>query len=114
MPTLDRLQGQLGGPNFEVLALSIDRKGTDAVRKFYTEIGIEHLSVRIDASAEAPSALGAFGVPTTLLIDRKGREIGRLVGPAQWDSPEMIDFLRRKIAQEGGQSSLTPKSRESI
>lgn len=108
MPTLDRLEGILGGPGFEVVALSIDRKGADAVPKFYAEIGIQRLAIRIDAKAEAPSALDTFGVPTTLLIDRQGREIGRLIGPAEWDSPEMIAFLKTKIAQQDGQSPPAP------
>jgi len=108
MPTLDRLQGQLGGPDFEVVALSIDRKGLDAVRKFYSEVGIQHLALRLDAKAEAPSALDSVGVPTTLLIDRQGREIGRLIGPVEWDSPEMIDFLKTKIEQQKSQPPPAP------
>ena len=109
MPTLDRLQGQLGGPDFEVVALSIDRAGSDAVRKFYSEVAIQHLAVHFDATAEAPFKLGAVGLPTTLLIDRRGQEIGRLIGPAEWDSPEMIDFLKATIAQKAGQLLSKPK-----
>ncbi|CCV08365.1 putative thioredoxin protein [Mesorhizobium metallidurans STM 2683] len=98
MPTLDRLQAELGGPDFEVIALSMDRNGPDAVKKFFTEIGIQHLALNIDTSAKAMFALGAVGLPTTLLIDRDGNEIGRLIGPAEWDSPEMVDFIRGRIA----------------
>ena len=97
MPTLDRLQGQLGGPNFEVVALSIDRGGSDAVRKFYADVGIRQLAVRLDAAAEAPFKLGAVGLPTTLLINPQGEEIGRLIGPTEWDSPEMIGFLKSVV-----------------
>lgn len=109
MPTLDRLQVQLGGPDFEVVALSIDRAGADAVRKFYADIGIEHLSARLDAAAEAPFKLGAVGLPTTLLVNPQGEEIGRLIGPAEWVSPEMIGFLRPLIATKGGESSTRAK-----
>ncbi|WP_214471780.1 TlpA disulfide reductase family protein [Mesorhizobium sp. dw_380] len=98
MPTLDRLQAKLGGPDFEVVALSMDRKGPDAVKKFFAEIGIQHLALSIDTSAKAMFALGAVGLPMTLLIDRDGKEIGRLIGPAEWDAPEMIDFIRGRIA----------------
>ncbi len=100
MPTLDRLQAELGGPDFQVLALSIDRDGFEAVAKFYTEIGVKHLAMYLDASGMAAPALGAVGLPTSLLIDRDGREIGRLVGPAEWDSPEMITFLRGYLAKQ--------------
>jgi len=98
MPTLDRLQAELGGPDFEVVALSVDRKGPEVVRKFYDEIGIKHLALNIDTSSKAMFALGAVGLPLTLLIDREGREVGRVIGPAEWDSPEMVAFIRDRIA----------------
>jgi len=40
------------------------------------------------------TALRTVGLPTTILINRQGQELGRLVGPAEWDDPEMIAFLR--------------------
>ncbi|RUW60710.1 TlpA disulfide reductase family protein [Mesorhizobium sp. M7A.F.Ca.US.008.03.1.1] len=98
MPTLDRLQAKLGGPDFEVVALSMDRAGPDAVKKFFAENGIEHLALNIDTSAKAMFALGALGLPLTLLIDREGKEIGRLIGPAEWDLPEMVEFIRSHFA----------------
>ena len=97
MPTLDRLQDVLGGTDFEVVALSIDRR-LDAVRKFFAEIGIQKLAMYVDSSAKATRQLGAVGLPTTLLIDRDGREIARLIGPAEWDSPDIAAFLRCVIA----------------
>lgn len=100
MPTLDRLQEKLGGPDFEVVALSMDRAGPDAVKKFYGEIGVTHLALNIDSSAKAMFTLGAVGLPMTLLIDRDGKEIGRLIGPAEWDAPDMVDFIRGRIAAE--------------
>ncbi len=98
MPTLDRLQAELGGPDFEVVALSMDRAGPEQVKKFFAETGVKHLALNIDVSAKAMFTLGAPGLPMTLLIDRKGGEIGRLIGPAEWDSPEMVDFIRGRIA----------------
>lgn len=102
MPTLDRLQAELGGPDFKVVALSIDRNGPAAVKKLFGEIGIQNLAVSIDASGQAAFSLGAVGLPTTLLIDRNGQEIGRLVGPAEWDAPEMVAFLRSVISGPSG------------
>ncbi|WP_328600474.1 TlpA family protein disulfide reductase [Mesorhizobium xinjiangense] len=97
MPTLDALEADLGGPGFEVVALSVDRAGPDVVRKFYAEIGIRHLGLYIDASMQASFDLGAPGLPTTLLIDGEGQELGRLIGPAEWDTPEMIAFLKNHL-----------------
>jgi thiol-disulfide isomerase/thioredoxin len=105
MPTLDRLQAALGGPDFQVVALSIDRQGLPVVREFYDELGLETLGIYVDATGGAQRALSVLGVPTTLLLDREGNEVGRLLGPAEWDSPEMMaffrDYLKRTAGAEG-------------
>jgi thiol-disulfide isomerase/thioredoxin len=100
MPALDRLQAELGGPDFQVVALSIDRKGIEVVKPFYVELGLGSLGIYLDRSGTAARALGTVGVPTTLLIDREGRELGRKLGPAQWDEPAAVALIRRAI--EGG------------
>lgn len=99
MPTLDRLQGRLGGEDFHVLPLSIDRAGLDPVRRFYGEIGIRHLGIYFAAGVRPPSALGVIGLPTTLLIDRQGREIARRAGPAEWDSQGAVEQFETVIAK---------------
>lgn len=109
MPTLDRLQAALGGPDFEVVPLSIDRR-MDAVRKFFADVGIQKLAMYIDGSAKATRELGAVGLPTTLLLDRGGREIGRLIGPAEWDSPDIAAFISCVIAgNDAAHSSTEPE-----
>ena len=97
MPTLDALEAKLGGPAFVVVPLSIDRAGPEVVRKFYAETGIEHLGLYIDTSMRVSIELQAPGLPTTLLIDGEGRELGRLVGPTEWDAPAMIAFLETHL-----------------
>ena len=113
MPTLERLQAELGGPDFEVVALSIDRKGLPVVKEFYEELGLRELGIYIDVSGKASRELSALGVPTTLLIDRQGKEVGRLLGPAEWDSPEMVSFIRGLIQRPSG-ASLRPASDEQL
>ena len=102
MPTLDRLQAKLGGPDFQVVALSIDRQGLSVVKPFYKELGLKALGIYVDQSGKAASDLGAVGIPTTLLVDRKGRELGRKAGPAEWDSPATIDMIRRYLKPPAG------------
>ncbi len=102
MPTLDHLQAKLGGPDLEVLALSVDQAGPKAVREFFQEIGIKRLRLYIDPSAETLNTLNILGLPTTLLIDREGRELGRLVGAATWDSATMSKFLQDAIERTKG------------
>jgi thiol-disulfide isomerase/thioredoxin len=94
MPALDRLQAAIGRSELVVLPLSIDRQGVAAVEEFYRGLDLKRLGVYLDPSATAASALGTPGLPVTLLIDREGREVGRKLGPAEWDSPRIIALLR--------------------
>ncbi|MDX0190376.1 redoxin family protein [Sinorhizobium meliloti] len=100
MPTLDRLQAAMGGDSFEVVALSIDRGGAEAVKKFFAEIGIQHLAIHVDTSGRVGFALATAGLPTTLLIDAQGKEAGRLIGPAEWDAPDTVAFLKSIVEME--------------
>ena len=105
MPTLDRLQAKLGGSDFQVITLSIDRGGVPVVKRFYDELGLKSLGIYVDQSGQAASALGTVGIPTTLLVDREGREIARKIGPAEWDSPDAIDTIRRHLRLPGVNNS---------
>ena len=98
MPMLDRLQQQLGEEDAIVVALSIDRGGQEAVQEFYQRTGVTHLKVFVDPTMRAQSDLGLLGLPTTLIIDREGRERGRLVGPAEWDDAAAVELVRRAMA----------------
>jgi thiol-disulfide isomerase/thioredoxin len=98
MPRLDALQVRLGDAEFEVIALSIDGAGFAPVRQFYDELGILDLGLYNDATMRAGLAVGMIGLPTTILVDREGREIARLIGPADWDSPDAIAFFESIIA----------------
>jgi thiol-disulfide isomerase/thioredoxin len=115
MPSLDRLQAKLGGSRFEVLAVSVDKLGAAVVQPFYRELGLRSLGIYLDPSSKAPSVLGIEGVPATLLIDTDGHEIGRKVGPLEWDSPEAIDTLRKVFAltDKTPKTSVAPEERKS-
>ncbi len=99
MPALDRLQAKLGGKEFEVLALSIDKEGSVAVKAFYEELELDALSIYVDASTKVTREIGIVGIPTTLLVGRDGNELARLVGPAEWDDSKIISFLRKQITR---------------
>lgn len=98
MPALDRLADKLGGSNFEVVALSIDRTGMGPIRSFYDKTGIRNLRMYLDQDSAAMAALGITGVPTTLLIDADGREVQRWVGPVEWDSPEVVELIQSRTS----------------
>ena len=97
MPSLDRLEARLGGPGFEVVALSQDRAGAAAVERFFSRLGIRSLKPYLDRTMRAGVALGVIGLPTTILIDAEGREIGRMIGPAEWDSAAAIALIRHHL-----------------
>ena len=99
MPSLDRLQKTLGGPGFEVVALSIDAGSAPVVKRFYDEIGIRSLAIYVDPGMRAAGQLATPGVPTTLLIDRRGRELGRHAGPARWDDPDAVRVISGYLAR---------------
>ena len=85
MPALDRLQASLGSDQFQVVAISVDRTGLAGAKKFLEETKTPNLAVYADPTARLASSLRAAGLPATLLIDKEGRELGRLLGPAEWD-----------------------------
>lgn len=93
MPALDAMAGVVG-PGVVVLPLSSDRGGAPAVERFYRERGVKNLPVLLDPTGAAARALGARGIPTTLLIDAAGQERGRLEGGADWDSAQTVAMVR--------------------
>ncbi len=100
MPTLNRLQEELGGKDFEVVALSVDKGGPDVPERYLRKYKFSALKVYNDKAIAVRRKLGIRGYPTTLLIDRQGREVGRLAGPAEWDSDEFKTLIREIIAQK--------------
>jgi hypothetical protein len=95
MPALDALARLVAGDGVAVLALSSDRGGAPPVERFYRDKGIQTLPVLLDPKGDAARALGARGIPTTLLIDRAGKERGRLEGAADWASADFVAAIRR-------------------
>ncbi|KPP82293.1 MAG: Thiol:disulfide oxidoreductase TlpA [Oceanicaulis sp. HLUCCA04] len=96
MPALDALQAELGSDDFEVIAISMDRTMEEA-RRFYDENGINALGLYHDPALRAAIAAGSRGLPTTILYDRHGGEIGRLSGEAEWDSEDAIALIEAAL-----------------
>lgn len=101
MPALDALQKQLGGSGFEVVAVNIDTRDPDKAKIWLKDTGILQLSYYADSSAkifqDLKAAGRAFGMPTTLLIDKQGCEIASLAGPAEWASEDAIRLVRTAL-----------------
>lgn len=103
MPALDRLQAALGGADFEVVAVNIDTARLERRQTFLKEAGVERLGFYADPTANVfqvlKRAAKATGLPTTILIDSQGCELGIMSGPAEWDSDDakrLIETARGK------------------
>jgi thiol-disulfide isomerase/thioredoxin len=103
MPSLDRLHAQVSRDGIEVLALSSDRGGRAQVEPFYQRTAIRNLGIWLDPRGAAGRALGLRGLPTTLLLDRRGLEVARLEGEAEWDHPQMVAAIRRLTRTPGAE-----------
>jgi len=97
MPALDRLQAKLGGQDFAVVAVNIDKGGSEKAAEFLKETGVAQLPLYTDPSGKLFATVKAVGMPTTLIIDGDGKEIARLVGPADWASPEAVAVIEAAI-----------------
>lgn len=102
LPALDRLQAGLGDDRFQVLLVSVDRKGLAVAAPFLEKLGVRNLRTAADPTSELARALGVSGLPTTLLIDAEGRILGRMLGDAEWDSAAakalILHYLNRPEA----------------
>jgi thiol-disulfide isomerase/thioredoxin len=101
MPALDTLEGKLGGPGFEVVAVNIDTRESDKPHAWLEAVGVSRLAYYADPSAKVFQdfkLIGfGFGLPTTLLIDPSGCEIGNVAGPAEWASDDGLNLVRAAI-----------------
>ena len=94
MPTLDALQAQMGGDNFQVLTISQDREGAKVAQPFMEKNGWKNLGLYTEPQGRFQRDASIRGLPTTIIIDKAGKEVGRVEGEVQWTSPEVVDKLK--------------------
>ena len=103
MPALDALQSKIGGADFEVVSINIDTRDTDKPRTWLSNAGIRSLAYYADNNAKVfqdLKAVGkAFGMPTTLIVDRNGCELASLAGPAEWASDDAIKLVSAALGR---------------
>jgi thiol-disulfide isomerase/thioredoxin len=102
MPALDALQALRGGADFDVVAVNIDTRDPQKPLAFLKDVGIAHLAYYYDDSAKVfedlKEAGKAFGMPTTVIVDPSGCEIGTMAGPAEWASDDGVKLVSAAIA----------------
>ena len=103
MPALDRLQAELGGADFEVVAINVDTRNTEKPKAWLRENGIRRLAYYADPSGKLLQVLQrsghVVGLPTTVLVDPEGCEIAVLKGPAEWASPDALALVRAALGR---------------
>jgi thiol-disulfide isomerase/thioredoxin len=101
MPALEGLQTKLGGPNFEVVAVNIDTRDPEKPKNFLKEANLTRLGYFSDQKAKVfqdlKAAGRALGMPTSVLVDGAGCEIGTIAGPAQWDSDDAVKLIKAAV-----------------
>ena len=99
MPSLERLQTRLGN-KITILAISEDRGGSKAVAPFVAKFGLKAVKTYLDPDSAVGRAFKVDGLPTSFLIDRQGRVLGRVEGGAEWDSSKMLAILDPLLARD--------------
>lgn len=94
MPSLERLQAELGGEKLLVVAVSLDREGRRVVERFRTQTGLKSLEVYYDPRGRMAEVLGAEQLPFTLIIGPQGEEVARVTGALDWSSLGVLAYLR--------------------
>ena len=97
MPSLDQLQASLPRDKFVVLPISLDGPSKAKVAPFYKDRNLSHLGIYYDKGRKAMSVLGVSLLPTSILVDPAGRELGRLEGDADWDTPEGTALMKAAL-----------------
>jgi thiol-disulfide isomerase/thioredoxin len=101
MPALDGLQTKLGGKDFEVVAINIDTRDPEKPKNFLKEANLTKLAYFTDTKAKVFQDLKnigkALGMPTSVLIDGQGCEIGTIAGPAEWASDDAIALIKAAV-----------------
>ncbi len=104
MPELDHLEAALGGPDFHVVAINLDTRDPEKPRAFLRDTGVTHLAPFTDPKGQSFQALRSvgrgFGLPTTLLVDRDGCELGFLAGPAAWGGADAQALVKAAIGAD--------------
>lgn len=101
MPQLDALKAELAKSGIAVIVVSQDRGGLDVVKPFFDRQGYRNLSIHLDPKGGFARANKVRGLPTTIIYDADGREKGRIEGVAEWDAPDVAEFIRACLPKTG-------------
>lgn len=93
LPSLAALAQRHVEEPFEVIPISLDQKGAGGVPEFIAELGVQGLDWYADPTAQSGQAADVFALPTSIIVDVDGNELGRITGSADWQSPEALRLI---------------------
>ncbi len=97
-PSLEAVQTELAPEGLQVLPIATGRNTPEAIDAFKAEVGLVSLDTDLDPRGTLAAAMGVPGLPVTVILNREGAEIGRLMGGADWNSPSAKAILRYLLA----------------
>jgi preprotein translocase subunit Sec61beta len=100
MPQIAELQEEFGGDDFEVLTIATGRNTPAGIVKFFEENGITNLPRHTDPKQALARTMAVIGLPITVLINREGQEVARLLGDAEWNSDSAKAIVKALIDSE--------------
>lgn len=92
MPSLDRLQTAL--PEIAVVPVATGRNTVEGLKRFFDDTGVVNLPILRDPTSELAHGMAILGLPVTVILNPEGQEVARLIGDAEWDSPNAVAVLK--------------------
>ena len=97
MPSLDKLKTLSEFKNINIIPINIGGDKYEKSKKFFNELNIINLEIFTGSGPEFSQLFKLRGLPTTILIDRNGFEVGRIVGYIDFDDQSLIDWISKKL-----------------
>ena len=95
MPSLEKLSVEL--PEIDIFAVNMEKPNNMKVDKFFKDIGVKDLKTYYDPELRLAKGFKLRGLPTSILINKEGKEFGKVIGEIDFASDEFINFLRKYI-----------------
>ncbi|WP_085815043.1 TlpA disulfide reductase family protein [Geoanaerobacter pelophilus] len=92
IPSMVKLNQVMQGKNFQMLAISVDEGGQQAVQEFFRQNGVS-LPALFDTDGSVSRRYGTTGVPETFIVDGKGMIRKKVIGGVDWSAPEVLQYL---------------------
>ena len=94
MPSLDNLQTNTDLTNLKIFPINISQENLTKAEIFFKELNIKNLDIYFDSPITLAKKFSLRGVPTTILLDKRGREFARIIGSIDFDNKEFINWLK--------------------